>query len=87
MEAASAGDLVAVPGLEGLAPGDVVGKLKPLPFRTEPMMAADLLWDMNALPAFRMLQLVRQLQDEEPTLQAEHRGDTITVKVMGGIQL
>ena len=83
---AEAGDLVAVPGLEGLRPGDTVGGTAER-FRTEPMMAADLLWDRSAVPVFRMLEAVRQLEEEEPTLSAEQREDSITVRVMGGIQL
>lgn len=51
------------------------------------MMAADLLWNQTSVPSFRMMEAVKQLQEEEPTLSAERREDTITVRVMGSIQL
>lgn len=85
---ASAGDLIGVPGLDGVTAGSVVGEgLTPLPFQTEPMMAADVLWDASALPAPSMLQKLRVLEDEDPTLGVEHQGDRLTLHIMGTIQL
>lgn len=87
LDQAEAGDIVAVPGLDGLRPGDLLGRDGHRRFQTEPMMAADLLWDRAQIPAFRMSQAIRQLEDEEPTLCVEEQNDRISVHVMGGIQL
>jgi len=82
-----AGDIAAIPGLEGIHPGDVIGLDEPTHFRTEPMMAADVLWDEKLVPAFRMMQALRILEDEEPTLTVTETAGHIAVHVMGRIQL
>lgn len=87
VEAALAGDIVAIPGLEGIRPGDQPGMQASNTFLTEPMMAADLLWDDKALPAFKLLQSLRILEDEEPTLSVDEQSGRISVHVMGKIQL
>ena len=87
VDTAFAGDIVVIPGLEGIRPGDVVGTDRQSVFQTAPMMAADVIWDEKAVPAFRMMQALRILEDEEPTLTVtEHQGH-IAVHVMGRIQL
>ena len=87
VEQAGAGDLVALPGLEALRPGDMLGEEGHVAFHTTPMMAADVLWDEKAVPAFRMLQALRMLEDEEPSLAAEESAGRLSVHVMGRIQL
>ena len=87
VDTARAGDIVAIPGLEGIRPGDTPGLQGHSDFRTEPMMAADLLWDEKAVPAFKMLQAMRLLEDEEPSLAVTEQGNRIAVHVMGRIQL
>lgn len=87
VDTAYAGDIVGVPGLEGIRPGDMVGAGDPVHFRTEPMMAADVIWDEKAVPAFRMMQALRILEDEEPTLTVTETAGHIAVRVMGRIQL
>lgn len=87
LDIARAGDIVAIPGLEGIRPGDQPGLPARSAFRTEPMMAADLLWDEKAVPAFQMLAAVRQLEDEEPSLAVTEQNGRIAVHVMGKIQL
>ena len=82
-----AGDIVAIPGLEGIRPGDVIGTDRKSAFHTEPMMAADVIWDEKAVPAFRMMQALRILEDEEPTLTVTEQQGHISVHVMGRIQL
>lgn len=87
VDAAQAGDIVAIPGVEGVKPGDVIGRDEHPRFHTEPMMAADVLWDENDVPAFRMMQALRILEDEEPTLTVTETSGHIAVHVMGRIQL
>ena len=86
-EAACAGDIVAIPGLEGVAPGHTIGTDGATRFSTEPMMAASVLWDEKVVPAFRMMQALRILEDEEPTLSVTETSGHISVHVMGRIQL
>ena len=87
VDVAQAGDIVAIPGVEGVNPGDYVGTDRKSVFHTEPMMAADVLWDEKAVPAFRMMQALRILEDEEPTLTVTEQVGHISVHVMGRIQL
>ena len=87
VEQAVAGDVVAIPGLDGLKPGDGLGALPALPFHSEPMMAADLLWDAKLVPVVHMAAALRTLEDEEPTLHVETQGERISLRVMGGIEL
>ena len=87
VEAAFAGDIVGIPGLEGIRAGDMVGLAESTHFRTEPMMAAEVIWDEKVTPAFRMMQALRILEDEEPTLTVSEAQGHISVHVMGRIQL
>ena len=87
IETAYAGDIVAVPGLEGIRPGDMLGTPEHSAFHTEPMMAAEVIWDEKAVPAFKMMQSLRILEDEEPTLTVSEQRGHISVHVMGRIQL
>ena len=87
LDAVHAGDIVGIPGLEGIRPGDTLGTDQKSVFHTEPMMAADVLWDEKAIPAFRMMQALRILEDEEPTLTVTEQRGHISVHVMGRIQL
>ena len=86
-EQAVAGDIVAIPGLDGIMPGDYVGVDLPNTFRTEPMMASDLIWDTKAVPAFRMMEAMRILEDEEPSLAVCENQGGISLRIMGRIQL
>ncbi len=87
LDAALAGDIVAIPGLDGLHPGQTIGDAPVLPFHTEPMMAAEVLFDAKALPSFKLLGALRILEDEEPTLTVTESAGHISVHVMGRIQL
>ncbi|MBQ7846083.1 MAG: TetM/TetW/TetO/TetS family tetracycline resistance ribosomal protection protein [Clostridia bacterium] len=87
VDVAEAGDIIAIPGLEGVKPGDRIGMEGVNQFRTVPMMAADVLWDDKAVPAFRMMQALRILEDEDPSLAVEETLGRLSVHVMGKIQL
>lgn len=87
MDIALAGDIVGIPGLEGICPGDAIGTDPKSEFHTVPMMSAEVLWDEKVLPAFRLMQSLRILEDEEPTLTVTEQHGHISVNVMGRIQL
>ena len=87
LDTAFAGDIIGIPGLEGIRPGEAIGTDRKSVFHTEPMMAADVLWDEKTIPAFRMMQALRILEDEEPTLTVTEQRGHISVHVMGRIQL
>lgn len=87
LDIAVAGAIVGIPGLEGIRPGDCINTDRKSVFHTEPMMAADVLWDEKAVPAFRMMQALRILEDEDPTLTVSEQQGHISVHVMGRIQL
>ncbi len=87
VDRAEAGDIVAVPGLEGLRVGDLIGQTGRNRFRTVPMMAADLIWDAKAAPAFIMLEKLRMLEDENPSLNVSEQNGRLTIQMMGRIQL
>ena len=84
---AQAGDMVAIPALPGLKPGDYIGLDKKNRFLTEPMMAADVLWDESLVPPFKMMQALRILEEEDPALGVADRSGRLSVHVMGKIQL
>ncbi|MDD3336434.1 MAG: TetM/TetW/TetO/TetS family tetracycline resistance ribosomal protection protein [Eubacteriales bacterium] len=86
----TAGELVGVPGLEGIKPGDLLGEnhgAQRLLFHTEPMLAADVLWDDPSVSSVEKMRTLRLLEEEEPTLRVEERQGTLSVHVMGRIQL
>ena len=87
LDLAEAGDIVGIPGLEGIRPGDAIGTDQKSVFHTEPMMASEVLWDDKAIPAFRMMQALHMLEDEDPTLTVTEQRGHISVHVMGRIQL
>ncbi|MGN1369804.1 MAG: GTP-binding protein, partial [Aristaeellaceae bacterium] len=87
MDAAFAGDIVGIPGLDGIRPGDTLGTDQKSVFHTEPMMSADVLWDEKTIPAFKLMQALRILEDEEPTLSVTNQQGHIALHVMGRIQL
>lgn len=87
MDIALPGDIVGIPGLDGIRPCDTIGTDRKSVFRTEPMMAADVLWDEKAIPAFKVMQALRILEDEDPTLTVTEQHGHLSVHVMGRIQL
>jgi len=86
---AGAGMLCAAPGLSEARPGDVIGfGSGHNRFRTEPMLAATVLFD-KSVPANRVLAALRTLEDEDPALSVSVSEATggIDLRVMGRIQL
>ena len=90
LQRAEAGMLAAVPGLPGAKPGDWVGSGagRRNPFRSEPMTAASVTWDPT-VHSGKVLQALRALEDEDPTLAVAYNAQTgvIDLHVMGPIQL
>ena len=86
---ASAGDLVAAAGLSGVKPGDLVGAVcEKSRFVTTPLMASRVLFPSDIHPT-KMLECLRQLEEEEPMLGVSWNEGTksIELQVMGAIQL
>lgn len=89
LQRAEAGMLCAAPGLAEVRPGDILGAGGGRNrFYTEPMMAATALWD-SAVPAGKVLDALRTLEDEDPALSVSVNEATggIDLRVMGRIQL
>ena len=88
---AEKGMLAAAAGLPPVKPGEHIGANWRVRgrFSSEPMLAASVLWDAKLLPAARMLQALRQLEEEDPALNVRYTEATggIDVDVMGPIQL
>ena len=87
IDTAHAGDMVAIPALPGVKAGDAIGMDRQNRFVTEPMMAADVLWDESAVPSFKMIQALRVLEEEDPALGVADRSGRLSVHIMGKIQL
>ena len=87
---AETGMLVCAAGLPSVKPGERLGAgwAERSRFVTEPMLAASVQWDAN-LPAAKVLQALRQLEEEDPALNVSFIESTggIDVDVMGPIQL
>ncbi|MGX8706598.1 MAG: GTP-binding protein, partial [bacterium] len=87
---AETGMLICAAGLPSVKPGERLGAgcSERSRFVTEPMLAASVQWDAN-LPAAKVLQALRQLEEEDPALNVSFIESTggIDVDVMGPIQL
>ena len=85
-----AGMLCAALGLPGVKPGDRLGggAGRRNAFCSEPMLAASVSWDAQH-PASAVLAALRQLEDEDPTLNIAWNEDTgvVDAHIMGQIQL
>ena len=90
VQRAYAGDLVCTPGLAGLVPGDGIGANCHERVRraSESMMAVSVSADAS-VPRTRLMQALRMLEEEEPTLmvEADALSGELSLRVMGGIQL
>ncbi len=83
-----AGDLCAAVGLADVRIGDVIGAnaCRDATFDSEPMLQSTLEFDPK-LRADDVLRSLRELEAEDPTLSVEAEGDSISIRVMGEIQL
>ena len=89
LPAASAGDVVAVTGLADVTCGETVGeKCEKSRYLTQPMLLADVRFPPE-VPPDRALALLRQLEQEEPTLGVRWsaQAQSLEVRVLGPIQL
>ena len=87
---AEKGMLCAAAGLPEARPGDHIGQSagRRNRFEAEPMLASTVMWGPE-VPAGRVLQALKQLEEEDPALNVSVNaaGDAIDVNVMGPIQL
>lgn len=87
---ADQGELCAVTGLYGVIPGDIIGEgaRKGKTSILKPLMAAKVEYDKNIHPQ-KMLQILREIEDEEPLLSVifNEKLQEIHVQVMGEIQI
>ena len=87
IDSAQAGDMIVLAGApDTLKAGMAVGAARPVHPALTPMMTADVLWDPPATQ-HTVLQALRTLEDEEPSLAVRAVGDRLAVQVMGRIQL
>ena len=87
---AEKGMLAAAAGLPPVKPGEHIGARWQSRgrFSSEPMLAASVLWDRGT-PVTKVLQALRQLEEEDPALNVRYNeaAGGIDVDVMGPIQL
>lgn len=86
----SAGELAAVSGLSGVAPGDVIGDgaCRDARFVLTPLLSARVLYPKNIMDT-EMMRILRELEDEEPLYHVLYMPELheIHVQIMGEIQL
>ena len=89
VQRAEAGMLCAATGLADVRPGDCIGAAagRRNAFHAEPMLSATVL--AEGVPTGRLLEALRQLEDENPALGVTYNEATgaIDLRVMGRIQL
>ena len=84
----SAGDLCAVPGLNGLKIGDILGAnaARRDHSESEPMLQSTVTFD-PPVRSDQVLRALRELEEEDPTLCVENDSSGLSIRVMGEIQL
>ena len=86
-QGAAAGDLVLVPGLAGVRPGDRLGEGARRAAVPVPVLAVDAGWDAGEANAQTTLSRLRELEDEDPTLHVTAEEGRISLSVAGPLQL
>ena len=84
----SAGDLCAVPGLNGVKIGDIIGAnaARRDHSESEPMLQSTVTFD-PPVRSDQVLRALRELEEEDPTLCVENDSSGLSIRVMGEIQL
>ena len=84
----SAGDLCAVPGLNGVKIGDILGAnaARRDHSESEPMLQSTVTFD-PPVRSDQVLRALRELEEEDPTLCVENDSSGLSIRVMGEIQL
>lgn len=84
----SAGDLCAVPGLNGIKIGDILGAnaARRDHSESEPMLQSTVTFD-PPVRSDQVLRALRELEEEDPTLCVENDSSGLSIRVMGEIQL
>ena len=84
----SAGDLCAVPGLNGVKIGDILGAnaARRDHSESEPMLQSTVTFD-PPVRSDQVLRALRELEEEDPTLCVENDSSGLIIRVMGEIQL
>ena len=84
----SAGDLCAVPGLNGVKIGDILGAnaARRDHSESEPMLQSTVTFD-PLVRSDQVLRALRELEEEDPTLCVENDSSGLSIRVMGEIQL
>ena len=84
----SAGDLCAVPGLNGVKIGDILGANAAWGdhSESEPMLQSTVTFD-PPVRSDQVLRALRELEEEDPTLCVENDSSGLSIRVMGEIQL
>ena len=84
----SAGDLCAVPGLNGVKIGDILGAnaARRDHSESEPMLQSTVTFD-PPIRSDQVLRALRELEEEDPTLCVENDSSGLSIRVMGEIQL
>ncbi len=87
VDIAETGEMAVLAGVpDTIRAGMAIGGAEPVHPVMIPMMTADVLWEPPATQ-HSVLEALRILEDEEPTLSVQPVGDRLTVQVMGRIQL
>ena len=84
----SAGDLCAVPSLNGVKIGDILGANAAWGdhSESEPMLQSTVTFD-PPVRSDQVLRALRELEEEDPTLCVENDSSGLSIRVMGEIQL
>ena len=84
---AAAGDLVFLPGLPAVRPGDRIGECKARAAVPAPMLSSEVHWNQAEANAETTLSRLRELEEEDPSLHVSAEGGHITLAVEGPLML
>ena len=87
VQQAVAGDIVLLPGLPGVYPGDRIGEGARRAAIPAPMLSVDAAWEAKEANAQTTLARLRELEEEDPTLRVMAEDGRISLSVAGPLQL